>query len=171
MNLIATLQNTYTKQQATEIVNWIADRQNNFDQLLTIFLAHDDIRIVQRAAWPLSYAATNHPKLIQKHYDKLIQQLNAENRPPAVRRNILRIFDNLKEIPEPLHGILMDSCFIYISDPEEAIASRAFALGILEKLSRLYPEILPELKTTVEIQFSNAPAAFKSRARKILKSK
>ncbi len=168
MNLLSVLQNTYSRKQASGIVSWIGDNQKRFDQLFTIFLTHTDPKIVQRAAWPLSYAAAARPELIQKHYNELIQQLNADSQPPAVRRNILRIFDNIKEIPESIHGVLMDSCFSYIADPDEAIASRAFALGILDKLSVLYPEIIPELKTTVEVHFTNAPPAFRSRGRKIL---
>ena len=171
MNLLQTLQNAYTKQQVDDMVNWIADDQQKFDQLLDIFLNHQDIKIVQRASWPLSYVAANYPHLIKKHYHTLVHQLTANDKPPAVRRNILRIFDNIDSIPETLHGVLLENCFIYIADPKEAIASRAFALGILQKMVTLYPEILPELITTVELQFPNAPPAFKSRARKILRNK
>ncbi|MCH5720385.1 hypothetical protein [Niabella hibiscisoli] len=171
MKLDILLQKGYSKEQANEVVSWVSDNQKHFDELLKVFLTHKDFRIVQRAAWPLSYAAVNHPALIGKHYKKFVQQLNAPNQPAAVRRNILRIFDQLPNIPEAYHGVLMDSCFEYIADPEEAIATQAFALGILDKLTKLYPEILPELKTVVEVRLPNAAPAFRSRANKILKRK
>ncbi len=171
MNLDILLQNGYSKEQADEVVNWVGDNQKHFDELLKVFLSHQDHRIVQRAAWPLSYAAVNQPQLIRKHYKKIIQQLDAPGQPAAVRRNILRIFDQLSEIPEDYHGVLMDRCFEYIADPDETIAAQAYALGILERLTKLYPEILPELKTVVEVRLPNAAPAFKSRARKILKKK
>ncbi len=171
MNLDILLQKGYSKEQADEVVNWVADNQKHFDKLLSIFLTHRDYRIVQRAAWPLSYAAINQPRLIEKHYKKIVKQLDAPGQPAAVRRNILRIFDQLPEIPEDYHGALMDSCFEYIADPDETIAAQAYALGILEKLTKLYPEILPELKTIVELRMPNAAPAFRSRAKKILKRK
>ncbi|WP_114788975.1 hypothetical protein U0035_05190 [Niabella yanshanensis] len=171
MNLNILLQRGYSKEQADEVVNWVSDNQKHFDELLSVFLTHQDYRIVQRAAWPLSYAAINQPQLIKKHYKKIIKQLNAPGQPAAVRRNILRIFDQLPEIPEDYHGVLMDSCFQYIADPDETIAAQAYALGILEKLTKLYPEILFELKTIVEVRMPNAAPAFRSRAKKILKKK
>src|SRR5690242_14856941 len=100
MNLDILLQKGYSKEQADEVVNWVGNNQKHFDELLKVFLTHKDHRIVQRAAWPLSYAAINQPQLIYKHYKKIVRQLNVPNQPAAVRRNILRIFDQLPEIPE-----------------------------------------------------------------------
>ena len=47
------------------------------------------------------------------------------------------------EIPKRYHGKIMDACFKYISVPGEAIAVKAFSLSVLEKLSAIYPEIIP----------------------------
>jgi hypothetical protein len=171
MNLDILLQKGYSKELADEIVSWVDNNQKHFDELLKVFLTNKDYRIVQRAAWPLSYAAINQPQLISRHYKKIVQYLDAPNQPAAVRRNILRIFDHLPEIPEDYHGVLMDACFQYIADPDETIAAQAYALGILDKLTKIYPEILPELKTVIEVRMLNAAPAFKSRAKKILKRK
>jgi len=170
MKLSVILQNAYSKEQATQIVKWIGSNQQRFDELLHWFLS-DDNKIVQRAAWPLSYCIAQHPQLINKHYDTLIAQLQASDKPSAVRRNILRAFDQIPQIPEKYHGIIMDACFRYIEDPEETIASQAFALGILAKLSKLYPEIRQELCTIIESRLPYATPAFKSRAKKILSGK
>ena len=169
MNLLFFLQNGYSKQQSDEVVAWVGNNQSRFNELLNVFLHSTDYKIVQRAAWSLSYAAVNYPVLIHFHYQKLIQELNAEGKPAAVRRNILRIFDQIPQIPESYHGIIMDVCFKCIANPQEAIATQAFALGILHKLSKIYPEILHELKTTIAVLLPNAAPAFKSRAKKILK--
>lgn len=171
MNLDILLQNGYSKEQAEEVVNWVGNNQKHFDELLKVFLTHKDYRIVQRAAWPLSYAAINEPQLIRGHYKKIVKHLDAPGQPAAVRRNILRIFDQLPDIPEDYHGVLMDACFQYIADPDETIAAQAYALGILEKLGKRYPEILPELKMVVEVRLPNAAPAFRSRAKKILKKR
>ena len=63
----------------------------------------------------------------------------------------------------------MDICFEYISSPTEAIAVKAFALTVLENLSQQYPEIRSELKTIIEDRWDYESAAFRSRAKKILK--
>jgi hypothetical protein len=97
--------------------------------------------------------------------------MDAPGKPAAVRRNILRAFDQLKKLPEIHHGVIMDACFRYIENPNEAIASQAFALGILARLAKIYPEIKPELDMIIESRLPNAAPAFKSRAKKILKSK
>ncbi|GAB3418029.1 hypothetical protein [Niabella aquatica] len=171
MDLLSVFQKPYTKQQAHEIVNWVGAHQKRFDSLLKIFLSEENAAIIQRASWPLSYCAAKHPHLINKHYTKLLAQMCAPGKPTAVRRNILRTFDQLKELPELYHGAIMDACFRYIEDPNEAIASQAFALGILAKLAKIYPEIKSELDIIIESRLPNAAPAFKSRAKKILRSK
>lgn len=171
MNLDSMLQKGYSKELADKIVHWVGDNQKHFDQLLEIFLTGKDYRMVQRAAWPLSYAAVNAPQLISRHYERIVEQLDVPGKAPAVRRNILRIFDQLPEIPEAYHGVLMDRCFQYIADPNEAIASQAYALGILERLARFYPEITPELKAVVEGRMPHAAPAYKARGRRILGKK
>ncbi|MGC4235041.1 MAG: hypothetical protein QM594_18865 [Niabella sp.] len=171
MDLLPLLQKPYTKQQANEIVHWVGSHQKRFDSLLKIFLGEEDATTIQRASWPLSYCIASHPHLIDKHYTELLAQMDAPGKPAAVRRNILRAFDQLKELPEIHHGVIMDACFRYIENPNEAIASQAFALGILARLAKIYPEIKPELDIIIECRLPNAAPAFKSRAKKILKSK
>lgn len=171
MNLELQLQSGYSKKMADEVVAWVGDSQEHFDALLKVFLTHQNYRIVQRAAWPLSYAAIHQPQLVDKHYNKIVRHLDVPGQPAAVRRNILRIFDQLPEIPEVYHGVLMDRCFEYVADADETIAAQAYALGVLEKLTQWYPEILPELKTLLELRMPNAPPAFRARAKKVLKKK
>lgn len=170
MNPLSLLQKPCTKLQATEIISWVGSNQNRFNELFKIFIV-GNTRIVQRAAWPLSYCVINHPKLIDKYYKKLILLLDKPNMPAAIRRNILRIFDQIKQLPKAHHGAIMDACFRYIEDPNEAIAAQAFALGILSKLSKVYPEIKPELYLIIENRMENATPAFTSRAKKILSAK
>jgi hypothetical protein len=64
----------------------------------------------------------------------------------------------------------MDICFTYIADPQEKVAVKAFSLTILENLSHQYPEIRNELKLIIEERWEHETAAFRSRAKKILKA-
>ena len=77
----------------------------------------------------------------------------------------------LQEIPIPkrFQGEIMNTCFAYISDPSEKPAVKAFSLTVLQNLARQYPDIRKELKLIIETQWENESAAFRSRAKKILK--
>ena len=66
--------------------------------LMDLFL-NGQVKLVQRAAWPLSYVAIAHPKLIKPYLGKLIIKLRQTDNHPSVPRNILRILEEI-EIPE-----------------------------------------------------------------------
>jgi hypothetical protein len=168
MDLRTEILREHSKSQKDKIVTWIGSHQQRFDELVQLFL-HGESRIVQRAAWPLSYAALQHPFLVKKHLGKLVRNLRRRDLHDAVKRNTMRI---LQVIPVPvrLQGILMNTCFDYITDPAEKAAVKAFSLTVLDKLSREYPEIRHELHVIITERWDQESAAFKSRARNILKT-
>lgn len=168
MNLLQELSATITKDQVTAIVNRIGDNQERFDELFIIF-TKSHYRIVQRAAWPMSYCVIRHPALIVPHYATIFRLLDDTTQPAAVKRNILRLLDQGPLLPKKFHGRIMDICFRNLEDPSETIASKAFSIGILSRLSDHYPEILPELKTSAELLLPHASPGVKSRALKVLK--
>ena len=86
----------------------------------------------------------------------------------AVKRNVMRLLENT-DIPRALQGTVMDTCFHYIADPKEAVAVKAFSLGVLGKMMNRYPDIIPELKLLIEDRLPHETAAFTSRAKKLLK--
>jgi hypothetical protein len=167
MNLRETILEEHSKAQTNKIVKWIGNNQERFDLLFNLFL-NDEYRVVQRAAWPLSNCVINHPKLIQKHFTKLIKNLHKPNLHDSVKRNTVRLLEHIS-IPRRLHGEIMNICFGYISDPQEKVAVKAFSLTVLQNLCRQYPEIRQELKTIIEDRWDYETAAFRSRAKKILK--
>jgi hypothetical protein len=63
----------------------------------------------------------------------------------------------------------MNTCFDFVADHETLPAIKAFSLTILENLSAVYPDIKAELKLVIEERWPHETAAFKSRAKKILK--
>ncbi len=167
MNLRETILKEHSKANCSKIVKWIGSDQKRFDELFKLSL-NDEYRVVQRAGWPLSNAAIDHPQLIEKHFSKLIKNLQKPNLHDAVKRNTVRLLDQVS-IPRKFHGEIMNACFGFIADPREKIAVKAFSLGILHKLSHQYPEIRQELVTIIEDRWDLETAAFRSRARKILK--
>lgn len=168
MNLREALLAEHSKAQCLRIVNWISDDQQRFNELLKLFLS-DEYLVVQRAAWAVSYAVQAHPALIRAHYGKLIKNLTRPNLPDAVKRNTVRIFQNI-DAPERFRGELMNACFGFIESMTEKPAIKAFALTVLYNLSNQYPDIRPELKAIIEDRWEFETAAFRSRGRKILKA-
>lgn len=156
----------HSKVNCNLIVQWVGNSQARFDELIHLFF-NDEYIVVQRAAWPMSFCVIQHPSLINKHFGKLVKNLKKPGVHDAVKRNTVRLLQEVT-IPEKYHGEIMDTCFTYISSPDEAAAVKAFSLTILENLSAIYPDIKPELKTIIEERWDYETAAFQSRARKIL---
>ena len=155
----------HSKVQCTKIVKWVGSNQQRFDVLFNLFL-HDEYRVVQRAAWPVSYCVRAHPQLIGHHFAKIIKNLQKPNLHDAVKRNTVRFLQNVS-IPKRYQGALMDICFGYLQSPTEPIAVKVFAMTVLGNLSKEYPEIIPELKLVIEEQLPRQSAGFKSRAKKL----
>ena len=167
MNLRDIILKEHSKTNCTYIVKWIGNNQQRFDELVCLFL-HDEYRIIQRAAWPLSEVVMRHPGLIKKHLKKILSFVKKPGLHDAVKRNTVRLLQVI-DIPERFQGEVMNLCFNYISSPDEKPAVKASALTVLQNLSTQYPEIKQELKTIIQDRWEFESAAFKSRARKILK--
>lgn len=167
MKLRETILKEHSKANCSRIVKWVGADQKRFDELFNLFL-NDEYRVVQRAAWPISYCVEAHPELIKKHFTKLIKAMEKPGVHDSVKRNGLRLLQYV-DIPKKFHGQLMDVCFRYFSSPTEAIAIKAFSISVLQNLAKLYPEIINELKLVIEERWDYEGPAFKSRAKKLLK--
>ncbi|MCG2616572.1 hypothetical protein LZZ85_19895 [Terrimonas sp. NA20] len=167
MKLREQLLREHSRANCLKVVEWVGDSPVRFAELIELFLK-DEYRVVQLAAWPISYVVESHPALIRKHLPKIIKNLERKDTHPAVRRNTIRLFQHI-DIPEKYQGTVMNLCFEYVCDPTEKAALKAFSLTVLENLSKQYPEIKPELKTIIEERWDTETPAFRSRAKKIMK--
>ena len=149
-----------------KIANYACLSKKNFKELMQCFLDEDN-RIAQRAAWSVSWAARKKPEMITPFIKILVTQLNRKDVHPAIIRNSVRVLEAV-DIPEELHGEVMNACFNFIEDPATPIAIKAFSLTTLFNLSKYYPEIRHEIKLIIEERWDTETAAFKSRGRKIL---
>jgi hypothetical protein len=168
MNLEKELLKKQTLTQCNRIITWVGDDASRYKTLVTVFF-RGDYRLTQHAAWPMSYCVRLFPALAGPYFKKWIDHLSDMDAPVASKRNIIRLLQ-FTEVPKKYQGKLMDICFRFINDPEEAIAVKAFSLTVLGNLSRLYPEILPEIKSIIETRWEFETPAFRSRAKKILLS-
>jgi len=168
MDLHETILTEHSKANCNKIVSWVGNSQPRFDELFDLFL-NSEYRVNQRAAWPLSYCVIDHPHFIKKHFSQLIKNLHKPGIHDSVKRNSVRLLQHIN-IPKKFHGEVMDLCLHYVSSPEEPVAIKAFSLTILQNLSQEYPEIKNELKLIIEDRWPHETAAFRSRAKKFLKS-
>ena len=166
MDLQGEILKEHSKKQCDKIFRWVGKSQKRFDDLFHLFLT-GQYRVIQRAAWPVSYCVIAHPEFIKHNFSKLIKNLHKDGLHNSVKRNTVRLLQYV-EIPEKYQGEVLEICFNYISSPAEPVAVKAFSLTVLSNLAKLYPEILPELKLVIEEQLPHQTAAFKSRAKKIL---
>jgi hypothetical protein len=100
----------------------------------------------------------------------MIQRMEDEGLPTSVKRNVLRILQTAP-LPEDIHGRLMNICFAVLEKPKEQIAIRVFAMTVLARLAKIYPELKVELKAIIDHALTQKPSpGFKNRAGKVLKA-
>lgn len=167
MDLLAAIEKEHSKEQTTRIVKYVGKDKKKFAELMQLFLK-GEYRVTQRAGWPLSICVEKYPELMQPYFKKLLDYLDQPGTHEAVTRNIVRILQYV-DIPKRFHGRVMNACFEFISTPDTPIAVKAFSLTVLEHLAEEYPDIKPELKVIIEERWDHETAAFRSRAKKIMK--
>ncbi len=170
MNLHEEILEENSRKQCDRIVAWVADDQQKFDELFTIFIQGSDSTLVQRSVWPISYCVEVQPHFIKKHFAALVKKLQQPNVQEPVKRNIVRMLQEV-DIPEGYKGGIMDYCFATIQSVTEKAAIKAFALNVPGRLAKEYPEIIPEVKLIIEDRWPVETAAFKSSAKRFLKIK
>ena len=167
MNIKTALLKQHSKKQCLVIVKYIGKNPERFAELMKCFF-ENEYRVSQRAAWPMSFCAERYPELIKPYFKKLLDNLNKPGLHDSVPRNTVRLLQHV-EIPEKFHGQVMDICFRYIFSPTEAVAIKAFSLTVLQHLAKQYPGIINEIKLVIDERCEYETAAFKVRAKKLLK--
>lgn len=168
MNLREIILAEHSKANCNRIVKWVGQSQKRFDELFALFL-NNEYRVAQRAAWPVNYCAENHPGLIAGHLEKLLDNLSQANLHASVKRNSVRLLQYI-DIPEALHGRVIDTCINYISTPGETVAVKCFSLSVLDNMTMIYPEIRNEIKEIISTEWQQTPA-LQSGAKKFLSGK
>lgn len=168
MNIREALMTEHSKAQALKVAAMATGSAKQFSQLVECFRS-SDVMLAQRAAWALTWAAREKPRMVIPHLDSIVTMIETPAVHDAVTRCALSILEYV-QIPEELQGRVMNACFGFVEEPGHPPAFKAYSLTVLWNLSNFYPEIRPELKLLIESNWDNESPAFKSRARKILHS-
>ncbi len=166
MNLEAEILREHSKLQAGRITAWIGGDRKRFKQLVDVFLK-GEYRVTQRSSWIVSLCAEKHPELIRPYLSKMIARMQEPGVHDAVRRNVLRILQDI-EIPKSLLGTVATVCFDYLVSAGAPIATKVFSMTVLGNITRSEPDLRKELQLVIERQLPYAGAGFRSRARKVL---
>lgn len=151
------------------IAQWIGTNPERMKQFMHIFL-HDEYRVVQRAAHVFAKICDTNPAMALPYTADLVQRMSDEGVHIAVKRNIVRSLQHI-DLPEDLHGQVMNACFDFLSDPREPVAVRVFSMTILHRLSKSYPDIRQELLAILSDQLElGCSAGFRNRAEKIIRN-
>jgi hypothetical protein len=152
-------------------MNFIADsigtNPDHFKTIMKLVLIEKD-PVPARAAWVAELVSQKDPSLVEPWIGKMVDGLENFTH-PGTRRNVLKILMRTK-IPEEYQGQLIDICFRWILDEEKKVASKVYAMQIIENHLPQYPELAVELSEVINDQFEKNSAGFKSRGRKVLEN-
>lgn len=158
----------HSKQNSMLIVKHINGDQARFDEFMHCFFT-DEYRVNQRAAMVLSACFDLHPNLVEKHVDQLVKNLNKTDLHVALKRNTIRILQEIK-VPDHLESGLFDNCLKFIQDPKEAIAVKAFSMKVCLNICQNYPELKHEVVPAIEDAMSYSESkGIHARGRAMLK--
>lgn len=167
MDLASALLKEHSRKQTEKIVKYVGNSPERFADLITVF-ANGPYRITQRAAWPVSICAENHPDLIGKHLKTLLKLAEDASQHDSVKRNVLRLLQFIP-IPSGLQGRIAALAFRSLTDRSEAVAIRVFSMTVLANLCEKFPDMRSELILAIEDDLPYTTAAFHSRARHVLR--
>ncbi|MGE0561593.1 MAG: hypothetical protein AB7O47_07240 [Flavobacteriales bacterium] len=167
MDFYQLLDEKHCKSTTNRIVDEVVTSPDRINELIELFLS-EDVRISQRAAWPISYIAEKKPNIIEKNLKKLFLKFEQKNVHDACIRNTFRCFQYIN-IPVEMEGIVLTKAFEYLNNPLSTVAVKVFCMGAIEKLIKKYPEIKNEFKTSIKTQLNEGSTGFKNRGNKILK--
>jgi hypothetical protein len=155
----------HSREQAIRLRDWVGNDAKRIEILIELFL-EDEYRVTQRLAWVIRFVHLKNPHLLQPHFETLVAQLRKPVH-DAVKRNVLGLFEDIK-IPVELHDELVDICFNFLLNPQEAIVIRIFSMTILYQICQDIPELRNELKLIIEDNLEHGSAGFNHRGKKIL---
>ena len=168
MDIASHLEKEHSKALTLRIVQYIGANPKRLADLMDVYLGKNP-KLAQRAAWVLGHFDENNSEMVLPYVSQMLEKVANPKVHNAVKRNALKVFMALPNLPEEEAGELLGYCFDAVASPQEAPAIRAYALTLITRLAANQPDLMRELGLIIEEQMPIAPAAFRSRGRKILK--
>jgi hypothetical protein len=142
------LKQTFSEGGAQEIYLDIKTK-GNFLGFAKKYAFNDDYMIARSALWGLTKATNEELSELQVILNELIDQaMHTEN--SSVRRLTLNIIERLKMNEEDLRTDFLDFCFEHMLSIEEFSGIQTLCMKLAYRMCCFYPELMDELKRTLE---------------------
>jgi hypothetical protein len=165
--LLSLLESSHSRKVTDAIISYVGTSETRFEELVNYFLG-SDLKMSQRAAWPLSYVVELHPTLVHPYLSRILKHLKNNSVHDALKRNTFRFLQEI-DFHKKYDGAIADLAFHYLQG-KEAIAIKVFAMSTLARICQRHPELKSELKIILEDQLPYSSSGFRSRALKVLKT-
>ena len=149
-----------------QVVAHVANDTDKYHELVEI-VKENSKPYSEKAAWAINHCFENGTGFFDDYFEDFAQILADSCYSDSIKRNVVRIFQ-FKEIPINLQGSVINSCFHLLQKKETAIAVKAFSMGVLENMVKLYPELKNELAVSIKEILPTASAGIKNRGHRIL---
>ena len=108
-----------------------------------------DYRVARSALWELTKASNEELSELQVMFNELIEQaMQTEN--SSVRRLTLNIIERLEMNEDDLRTDFLDFCFEHMVSIEEFPGIQTLCMKLAYRMCTFYPELMDELKRTIE---------------------
>jgi hypothetical protein len=130
-------------------------------------LKENDPQLSWRAAWAIWHLFKNRKDILDLYIAE-ITELLPKLPIDGQKREILKVI-LLYEMKDLNISILLNTCFDFLSNPNESLAVQVHSMQLLYNISLIEPDIKTELISTIEFMMPISSIGFKSRGNKLLK--
>lgn len=156
-----------SKSNSLEIVRLVGNDKHEYQKLVEIVVANDP-EMSAKAAWAITHCHDKKLGFFSNYCDEWALVVSQNTYSDSLKRSILRTLQFVA-IPEKNQATIIDACLELVINKKSAVAVKAFALGILENMVKLYPELKNELISAIELILPTASSGLKNRGQHILK--
>ena len=142
------LKQTFSEGGAQEIYQEIK-ASGDFLGFARQYAFSEDYRVARSALWGLTKARKEELSQLQVILNEFIDQaIRTEN--SSIRRLSLNIIERLEMSEEDLRTDFLDFCLDHMTDVEELPGVQAVCMKLAYRMCKFYPELMDELKRTLE---------------------
>ncbi len=150
-----------------EIATICADSQQDFNMLVKC-MGSNERDIASMASWAMGHAVQINPDLLDRKSMQNLVGLGNSTPSSAIRRNIMRAIQWAK-VPADMQYDVADLALKFLNSQKEDIAVKAFSITVLQNCLKDIPELREEIVFILERDMPHASAAYKQRAKKLLR--
>lgn len=124
-----------------------------------------------KAAWVLRTASDARPSLMGKRVEEVLYLIQISKFSGA-RRDLIKCLMNLVKMKtysfKEEEGAVVDMCFERLNALDSATAEKYYTLQMLGRFAKDYPELIPEIISSAEMQLDTGTDSFKNMSLKLI---